>query len=292
MYAVETPARYWSRYVSLAPYHLPASPGWHGELELSTLKRILQRLTGPRTRGFVWHVRFDHESLAAGLTSLGFQAQRSSTYVLYLNRNYEEIFAGYSATIRNHVRKARRRAVRVRDAHVLADVRAYYEVHMRLVRQKQQTGHYGYVYPIELLIELFKLDGTARLLVAEWEGQIVGGGLFLRDGCSVYYFHGASDRDYSHLYPLCAVLDEAIRWACESGASFFNFTGAPGLPTLEKFKSSWGTCREFNWTFEWFNPFWARLASVKDKIGGHLSVSRKKPREFSRKRRDITMPIL
>jgi len=134
---------------------------------------------------------------------------------------------------------------------------------MDLVRLKQEAGGYGYVYPIELLQELVKLRRNVRLLIAEWEGQIVGGGMFLRDGCSIYYFHGAGDRAHSHLYPLPAVLDRAIQWTCEEGLAFFNLTGAPGLPDLQRFKSSWGTRCELNWTFEWFNPLWTRLSRLK-----------------------------
>jgi len=52
---------------------------------------------------------------------------------------------------------------------------------MDLVRLKQEAGGYGYVYPIELLQELVKLRRNVRLLIAEWEGQIVGGGVFIRD---------------------------------------------------------------------------------------------------------------
>src|SRR5262249_36783665 len=131
---------------------------------------------------------------------------------------------------------------------------------------KRQLGSYGYVYPIELLLELVKLRGTARLLIAEWEGKIIGGGLFLQDGCSVYYFHGAGDRDHSDLYPLCAVLDEAIQWTCEKGLAFFNLTGAPGLPELQRFKLSWGTRCELNWTFKWSNPYWVGLSRLREKM--------------------------
>src|SRR5215813_8828846 len=80
------------------------SPGWEGELERSTLEQILAQLMGLRTR-VRWNVRFDQEPLAAGLTSLGLPFQRQPNYVLPLGQDYERVFAGYSATTRNHVRK-------------------------------------------------------------------------------------------------------------------------------------------------------------------------------------------
>lgn len=264
MYALRTPLPHRCWYVELAPYCLNASPGWNGPLEPATIKSVLKRLQGVRIRQFLWNVRFDHEPLASGLMALGLKPERVSTHVLYLDRPYEETVSRYSATTRNHVRKAQRRGLRVREARSREDVHAYYDVHLRLVDLKRQTGRYGWVYPVELLLDLWNLHDTTRLLLAEWEGRVIGGGLFVRDGCSIYYFHGASDRDYSHLYPLSAVLDEAIRWAYEIGATFFNLTAAGGIATLDRFKASWGTRYEFNWTFRWSNPLWERLSRLKE----------------------------
>lgn len=266
LHASQTPAPYCSRYVSLAPFGLYASPGWNGHLELSTVEGVVQSLMGPRTRGFVWNVRFDHEPLAVALVSLGLTCERVPTRVLHLKQDYEHVFAGYSATIRNHVRKARQRGVLVRSTHTEEDVHAYFQVHLGLVRREQQKQGYGFVYPIELLLDLVKIHGSVRFLLAEWEGKVIAGAMFLRDGCSVYYFHGASDRDYSHLFPSCAVFDEAIRWACESGAKFVDLTDSAGIASLEKFKASWGACRELNWRFEWSNPLWVRLSRLKARM--------------------------
>lgn len=57
-----------------------------GELERSTLERIVRRLT--RTRGFVWTVRFDHGPLAFVLESLNVPFQRTATHVLGLEHGY------------------------------------------------------------------------------------------------------------------------------------------------------------------------------------------------------------
>src|SRR5215475_4384260 len=55
LHGSQTPGRYWTRYVSLAPFGLYASPGWTGHLERSTVEEIVRKLRGPRTRGFVWN---------------------------------------------------------------------------------------------------------------------------------------------------------------------------------------------------------------------------------------------
>lgn len=263
MYALETMGRFGVRYVSLAPFGLYASPGWDRRLERSTLKRVVNRLMGIRTRGFAWNVRFDQESLAAGLTSLGFNPSRTSTHALPLEQDYERVRSAYDSTIRNHVNAARRRGVVVRDAADAADVLQYYQVHTGLVRQK---GGYETVYPLALFLDLVKFTGVVRLLIAECQGRSVAGGLFFRDGCSVMYWHAAMDREYSRFFPACAVIDEAIQWGCRSGATSFNLGGSAGIASLEEFKSYWGATRVLNWKFEWKNPFWSYLARLKKRI--------------------------
>jgi len=259
MYAIQTSSAYGQRHISLAPNGLYASPGWDGQLERSTLDGILHSLTGFRTRGFIWNVRFDHEPLAAGLASLGLGFQRTSTQVVDLSKDYERVFAGFSATIRNQIRSARRRRVMVRETVDPADIFAYYQVHMRLAQQKG----WRFVHPVELFLELVKLPNTVRFLVAEFEGRLLGAGLFVRDGCSVTSMQATTDRDYSRYYPDRVVYDEAIRWACESGAAFFNLGGSLGSTSLEQFKSLWGARSVLNWMFEWYNPLWAPVSHLK-----------------------------
>ena len=189
MYATSAPAPYHSRYVSLAPFSLYASPGWDDALELTTLEGIVGRLRRASTRGLVWTVRFDHAALARGLLSFNMPFRQTATHVLALEHGYACAAAGYSATIRNEIRKAERRGVCVRDAGGEADVRAYYELHARLVQQKEWRG---FRYPLALFLELIRLKDFVRLLLAEHEGRIVSGALLFRDADCVLYWHAAT----------------------------------------------------------------------------------------------------
>jgi hypothetical protein len=265
MCAVQRLSSYGRQFLSLAPFSLTASPGWQGQLSQSTLEGILRRLMVIRTNSFAWNVRFDHEPLAAGLIALGLKFSRTPTRILGLTSDYERVFAGYSATIRNHVRKARHRGVSIRETNCPKSVLEYHRIY---TRSAQQKGGYGFIYPMKLFLEMVEIRGLARLLVAEYEGRVIGGGLFFRDGNSVRYWHGASDREYSRFYPSCAVLDEAIRSACQSGARFFNFGGSVGIVSLDQFKSFWGAQIEFDWEFEWTNPLWTRISNLKTRFVG------------------------
>lgn len=263
MYAIQSFDKFGRRTISLAPSGLYASPGWENELEQSTLQKILGQLTGIITNKLTWNVRFDHKPLANGLTSLGLKFQPHSTHVLKIEQDYENIFKNYSPKIRNHVRKAKLKGVIVRDALDISDIIAFYQIYTKLAQSKED---YRYIYPAELFFNLSQCKDSVRFLVAENQGIIIAGGLFIKDGCSLMYLYGTSDRNYSHLSPGCAVIDEGIRWACESNAAYFDFGGSAGVISLEKFKSSWGAIPKQNWIFEWQNPLWQKVERIKNNV--------------------------
>jgi len=260
IFGIQDTEHYFRRSISLGPFGGYASPGWENYLEQSTVRGVLDRLRGVRTTKIVWNVRFDHQPLAAVLESLGLEPVSIPTHVLHLQEDYDMVFAGYNATMRNHVRRSRKMGVRLRDGLEENDVRAFYRVYSNLVQQKPG---FQLALPVELFINLLRTGKSARLVLAEVEEEVVAGGFFLKDGCTVLYYMGASDRDYSKYFPSCAVMDEAIRWACETGADFFNFGSSGDLEKLKQFKSFWGAQEENSWQFVWQNPFWNRISQWK-----------------------------
>ncbi len=263
LHGIATPEPLHLRTLGLAPCGLYASPGWEGRLDRQTLVGIVEAMKGFRIRKFGWKVLFDHEELAQGLASVGLANRRESTHVVPLARDYEEVFRKFSATIRNQIRKGRARGVTVREASDGDTVEAYYLLHRKLAREK---GTYDFIYPLELFLGFLSMRSAARLLVAEYEGKVVAGGLFFRDGDSVVYWHGAADREYSSFFPARLVFDEAIRDACESDAKLFNMGGSAGISSLEKYKESWGAERQLNWLFEWKNPFWKAVSGLRQVV--------------------------
>lgn len=272
MWAAQSVQPYTLRRIWLAPFGLPASPGWDGRLDSAVLQSVVSQLTSPRTVSIVWNIRFDHLEVAEGLQRLGFVAAKPvSTHILRLGTGHDCIFAGYNATIRNQIRKAQRAEVRVREACDAADLAAYYHIHTSLASQK---GGYGQLYPIKLFQELLRDRQAVRLLIAEYQGKVVSGGLFFVDGRSVMYWHGASDRGYSHVFPSFAVINEAIRWAIASGATFFNFGNSNGMASLEQFKSFWGAQQEWNRVCVWRHPVWKCLGNAKRILGRAFGAGR------------------
>lgn len=260
MHGVARVSRIGLRYIELGPEGVFASPGWNGSLDARCVKGILKHLQGGGIGGFSWNVRFDHAPLARWIGLQGLEVFRPKTHVLPLERPYPEVFASYSATIRNQVRRATRQGVVVREVASRADVAGYYEVYQRARHQK---AGFEARYSLELLQALAELPEIARFLIAEVDGRIIAGGIFLRDEDTVMHFGAALDRDFSSYFPACAVLDDAIQWSIGTGARFLNMGGSAGIRTLEQFKESWGAVPKYHWSYNWVNPLWDQLAQVR-----------------------------
>ena len=112
-------------------------------------------------------------------------------------------------------------------------------------------------------MELLRLPkAQRRFVVAEHEGRIAGAAMFVRDGSSVYYLYGATDREHAELYPSCALIRAGIAWACELGADWINQELGANT-TLASFKASWGATVQTDAVFEWINPAWASLQNAR-----------------------------
>jgi SAM-dependent methyltransferase len=244
------------------------SPGWIGDLDQSTVNHILAQLQRVRARSLEWKVRFDHEPLAVALTSMGLSHSRVPVHILDLEGDHDQVFSRYSPTIRNEIRTAIRKGVQIRSTCDEKDILAYQRIYSALAQEK----NWKFIYPAEVTMALAKLSDIARFFVAEYEGSVIAGGLFVRDGNGLYYMHGVADRKYDRLYPSCALIDAGIQWGCEIGAEFVNLGNSGSNKKLAEFKSYWGAHLEANWIFTWENPLWTRVSKVKAGIRNLLHL--------------------
>ena len=245
--------------------NLWTSPGWIGELSRATVQDILNQLIGIRTRSLLWQVRFDHEQLANMLLALGLRHRRIPIQVVETDRDYDQVFANYSATARKLVRRAIRNGVVVRNTCDVQDILAFQAIYFR----HAQDNKWRFVFPAQLIMDLVKFPELAIFKVVEHEDVIIGGALFLRDGNSVYDLIGIGDtKKYKELFPVYAVTDAGIQWACEIGAQFFNLGNSGDRKMLAEFKSIWGARIETNWLLGWENPIWRRATKLKSVVRG------------------------
>lgn len=246
------------------------SPGWNGPLERSTVRSILRQMKTVRVRSFTWGVRFDQQALAEVLNNERLNHYPAKIQVIDLEPQHDLVFSRHNATIRNQIRAAHRRGIQIRSTDIESDIEAYQKIYDAIAGEKG----WRFVYPARLTAQLVKFPEVSRFFVAEFEGTVVGGGLFVRDGNSVCYVHGVSDRRASNIFPTSAVIDAGIRWACEIGADFMNLGNSGHNESLARFKSSWGAHFETNTVFKWENPLWSGVRRIRSKTRRLLSGPR------------------
>jgi CelD/BcsL family acetyltransferase involved in cellulose biosynthesis len=147
-------------------------------------------------------------------------------------------FKERSKSLPRNVRKAEREGVSVRESESVADLRAFYRLYLRTMRQQRVPPRN--LRQLLAARRLLEPAGVFKLFVAELDGRIVAGGIFHFFGRVVDLMYNASDYRYLHVRPNHALYWEVIRRAIESGMQMFDFGGAEPGTTLAEFKQRWG----------------------------------------------------
>ena len=108
-----------------------------------------------------------------------------------LSRPPDEVYAGLSGSARQNIRKAERSGVRIRRGGSLADLRAFYDMHRSVRRQKYGLFAQPFAF-FENLHASFAPTDDLIVLLAELDGQAIAGILFLVHGDTLYYKFNAS----------------------------------------------------------------------------------------------------
>ena len=262
LFCLERVHRLNRRSVSLAPFGFYASPiDAHGSYDY--IPALVAQLKTFRTIAFDWNVRFDHGDLADRLEQCGLKRHEDSTQVLYLDRAYDAVFKGFSQTTRNKIRRAERKGVVVRRSTESCDVMTYYKLYRKLAGQR---ANWRTIYSESLFSALVSLTDDVIFLLTEIDKRVVSGGWFFRDGNSVIYWQGALDYEYKDYFPHYAVINHAIRLACQERMKSFNMGASLGITSLEQFKSFWGTRKVPCWWFVWQNPIWTSISKIRKAI--------------------------
>jgi hypothetical protein len=171
----------------------------------------------------------------------GVRVTTIDTFVIDLSGGYDEVFGKYNSTQRNQVRRSRREGVRVECCDDHEQARQFFEVYKSAFTQ---GGWSGQMFPLEHFCMIAdNRVPEAKMLVAEIDGKVLGGGVFLYLKDWIHYSLGAVDRSVSKFYPMSNVIDVAIQLACKQTAKKFNFGAVPGASSSNgqvHFKRSWG----------------------------------------------------
>src|SRR5579863_8661067 len=167
------------------------------------------------------------------------------TILLDLAPDEPALLANMKEKWRYNIRLAQRKGVTVRVAQTAEDVQTWYDL-LQMTSERDQFGIHTLDYYLRVW-RIFTPRSQARLLLAEYEGQLLAGifvGLMAKQAI---YLYGASSNEHRNLMPNYLLQWEAIRWARQSGANSYDFWGIPAtdaedeaLAGVYRFKQGWG----------------------------------------------------
>lgn len=130
-----------------------------------------------------------------------------------LERMWEESF---NHACRKNIRRAERENVRIFPASAPGDIDEFHRIYIKTMDRNMASGHY--YFPRHYFAEIMEaLPDNALMLMAEYQGQVVAGTLYLHDGENIYSYLGGQDHDFQHVRPTNRVVYEVIRWGQEQG---------------------------------------------------------------------------
>ncbi|GAC1349042.1 MAG: peptidoglycan bridge formation glycyltransferase FemA/FemB family protein [Ktedonobacteraceae bacterium] len=167
------------------------------------------------------------------------------TIVLNLLPDEATLLAQMKEKWRYNVRLAERKGVTVRAAQTTEDVQTWYAL-MQATSERDQFGIHTLDYYLRAW-QIFVPRQQARLLLAEYNGQLLAGIFVCSVAKQAIYLYGASSNEQRNLMPNYLLQWEAIRWAKELGATCYDFWGIPEtdnenepMAGVYRFKRGWG----------------------------------------------------
>lgn len=171
--------------------------------------------------------------------------QPGRTIVLDLTPNEETLLANMKEKWRYNIRLAGRKGVRIRVAETVEDVEQWYGL-LQTTSIRDRFGIHTLEY-YRRAWQIFAPRKQARLLLAQYNGQLLAGIFVGLMSKQAMYLYGASSNEQRQLMPNYLLQWEAIRWAKQAGAAAYDFWGIPetddqseAMAGVYRFKSGWG----------------------------------------------------
>jgi len=158
---------------------------------------------------------------------------------LKLVSNYEEkYYPRLKKNLRTLKRNAEKENIRIRTLKDEDDLKQFYNILVRLYRDK----HNMIPQPYALFYEMYKtFDKNFELIVAEHNNKVIAGMILLFFKKQVVYAYGASNQDYVNFSPGTLLVDETISMISKKGYETMDFgVTSPHQESLLEYKSNWG----------------------------------------------------
>lgn len=150
------------------------------------------------------------------------QVGKAKWHCVDLQEDEDMLWQGLQGSARRAIKKAKRSGVSVRISQDKDDLRAFFELHLRVRKYKYRLLAQPYQF-FENIWNQFLAPGQGTLILAIHEEQIIGGVLFLEWQNGLYYKFNASNPDKIALRPNDLIVWEGIRYGRERKLHFLDF---------------------------------------------------------------------
>ncbi len=189
------------------------------------------------------------------LKEMGFQVTPFYTSIVNLAKNEEQLWTNIHQKTRNQIRKAQKSGVQI-----IKDGSAYLAEYYAMV--KETLGSEGVsVLPLrfyEKVLNVLEPKKMARLFIAIHNGKAISGAIFLFHKDTVYYWHGASLREYLSVSPNNLIQWELIKLSRQEGYIKYDLLSIEPdrLPGIANFKMRFGGETKTYHRCSWKTPFY------------------------------------
>jgi len=202
----------------------------------SALAALLR--TSPLRRASYFFCRVQDERQPVNLQPYGFRAvRRFETFILDLDKTEEALWAGLDSKCRNLVRRAEKSAVEIRAEMNSDFVDDFWDMSKEVFAKSGLVPSWTRDFTLDMFKSLIECNRLV-VLSAFVQGTRIATSLFPHDDRTMYYWAGASRREYLSMSPNNLVLWRAIQTARQLNLPKFDFVSAGGRPG--KFKQSFG----------------------------------------------------
>ncbi|MFN2146063.1 MAG: lipid II:glycine glycyltransferase FemX, partial [Anaerolineales bacterium] len=170
--------------------------------------------------------------------------QFRNTVLVDLSKSEDELLSCMKQKTRYNIRLAGRRGVTIRQGSEI-DLDLAYKMYLETSIRDEFVIRSEMYY--RTLWDKFMKEGLAKLLLAEFEGQPLGGLILFVFGKFAWYFYGMSNQQHIDKMPNYLLQWEAMRLAKNMGCQVYDMWGAPeifnstdGMWGVYRFKSGFG----------------------------------------------------
>ena len=189
--------------------------------------------------GFVKSLRVDYVEVRFPQANLSlssmtrFNNEQVYTYILDLDGSEDKVWSKLKSQCRNKVRKALKSNVKIVEPEEKSWVEDFYPM---LTRSFAKTGQVpgrtrGFYYN---LWDSLRPVGRLKVLLAEYEGHRVAGGVFPMYRDTIYFIAGGSYGGYNKVAPNNLMHWHMIKWAAMNGLRKYDFCGK-GIESIDQF---------------------------------------------------------